>query len=87
MQRSPFNIFIEPMLKLINRKIEMVKVLNIMNRMYWNKCNKQRITISHLENSHNEVLPKFNMEHDIKSIMRLNKNQYRKENFCYYTCI
>ena len=52
-----------------------------MNKTYCNKGNKQRITISHLENYHNEVLPKFNTEEDIKSIMRSNKDQDRKENF------
>ena len=58
----------------------MMKVLNIMNRTYCNKCYKQRITISHLENYHNEVIPKFNIEEDIKSIMRPNNNQDNKEN-------
>ena len=57
-----------------------MKVINIMNRTYCNKYNKQRITISHLKNYHNEVIPKFNIEEDIKSIMRPNNNQDNKEN-------
>ena len=41
---------------------DMIKVLNIINLTYCNKCNKKRITNTHLERDHQEILPKYNVE-------------------------
>ena len=56
----------------------MIRVLNIINRTYC-KWNKKRITNTHLERDHQEILSKYNALEDIKTIMEVKINKDQRE--------